>query len=344
MPPLHNLSARGPHDPVSSTPRRLPRSIRRTSSIDTTRPDGVTGRMVMEGRARDVLTTPEGDGVKLGEAELMAEVDGGSRELAKLHAVPDAPALQGLLGAVVGPGFRARVDAVLPEQREEQTLLYLLLDDLPGAGLVSGYTMLHADAVPRAKPDEYLGARSDMCAGWAHDGSMMVMLREHGQNPTPLGPPAPELARADDAIGWHELAELPPHGMRRIRRIDVIAPSDAADPHRLDVFFRDSHVDDVGAETVVHEYSVVAHVDEATRTVLDIEANADVLPWMECPAAVGSATRLIGHGLDDLRPWVRETFVGTSTCTHLNDVLRGLTDVNVLLDQLSQSVRSSREG
>jgi hypothetical protein len=334
VPPLHNLSARGPHDPVASTPARAPRSIRRTSSIDTTRPDGVTGRMVMEGRARDVLTTPDGAGVTLGEAEVVAGADGASRELALIRTVPDAPALQQLLGAVVGPGFRARVDDVVPEERERQSLLYLLLDDLPGAGLVSGYSMLHADAVPRSRPDEYLGARSDMCAGWAHDGSMMVMLREHGQNPTPLGPPAPELARADDDMGWHALADLPPHGMRRIRRIDVIAPSGDAGSHHLDVFFRDSHVDDHGAETVVHEYSVVADVDEATRTVLDIEANADVLPWMECPAAVGSATRLIGHGLDDLRPWVRETFVGTSTCTHLNDVLRGLTDVNVLLDQL----------
>jgi hypothetical protein len=342
--PLHNLSARGPHDPVSSTPARAPGSIRRTSSIDTTRPDGVTGRMVMNGRARDVLTMSNGEGVTLGEAELVADVDGVSRELTTIRTLPDAPALQGLLGAVVGPGFRARVDDVVPEHREQQSLLYLLLDDLPGAGLVSGYTMLHADAVPRGRPDEYLGARSDMCAGWAHDGSMMVMLREHGQNPTPLGPPAPELVRADDAIGWHSMADLPPHGMRRIRRIDVITPSDAGDPHHLDVFFRDSHVDDRNVETVVHEYSVVADVDATTRTVLDIEANADVLPWMECPAAVGSASRLIGHGLDDLRPWVRETFVGTSTCTHLNDVLRGLADVNVLLDQLSQSVRSSREG
>ena len=300
--------------------------------------------MVMNGRARDVLTMPDGEGVTMGEAELTAEVDGASRELAMIRTVPDAPALQTVLGAVVGPGFRARVDGVVPEQRELQSLLYLLLDDLPGAGLVSGYSMLHADAVPRARPDEYLGARSDMCAGWAHDGSMMVMLREHGQNPTPLGPPAPELARADDAIGWHALAELPPHGMRRIRRIDVIPPASSADPHRLDVFFRDSHVDDKSVETVVHEYSVIATVEEGTRTVLDIDANADVLPWMECPAAVGSASRLIGHGLDDLRPWVRETFVGTSTCTHLNDVLRGLADVNVLLDQLSRSVRSSREG
>ena len=53
---------------------------------------------------------------------------------------------------------------------------------------------------------------------------------------------------------------------------------------------------------------------------------------MECPGALGSAARLAGQPLADLRPWVRETFTGTSTCTHLNDVLRGVADVDHLID------------
>jgi hypothetical protein len=335
VPPLTNLDARGPHNPVASTPRRVAGSIRRTSSIDTTRPDGIAGRMVMEGRARDAVTAVDGAGVTLGDARVIAEVHGATRELATFRTDPEVAVLQSLLGVVVGPGFRARMDEVVPEQREQHSLLYLLLDDLPGAGLVSGYAMLRADAVPRGRPDEYLGARADLCAGWASDGSMMVMLREHGQNPTPLGPPAPRLTRPDDPIGWHDISDLPPMGMRRLRRIDVIPPAETNGPHRVDVFFRDSYFDDAAAETVVHEYSVGATVDGETRTVLTIDATANVLPWQECPAAIASATRLVGHGLGDLRPWVRETFVGTTTCTHLNDVLRGLTDVGTLLDQLA---------
>ena len=335
MPPLHNLDARGPHDPVASTPSRVPGSIRRTSSIDTTRPDGITGQMVMDGRARDVLTRADGEAVKVGAANVLATVDGASRELQTFRSSPEIPALQSLIGSVVGPGFRAKADDVVAAEREAHSLLYLLLDDLPGAGLVSGYAMLDADAVPKSRPDEYLFARSDLCAGWASDGSMMVMIREHGQNPTPLGPPAPDLPRTDDAESWHEMASLPPTGMRRIRRIDVLPPAAPSEPHRVDVFFRDSYANTEGAESVVHEYRVAAGVDSATRTIVDIEATADVLPWMECPAAVGSAGRLVGHGLADLRPWVRETFVGTSTCTHLNDVLRGLSDVGVLLDEVA---------
>jgi hypothetical protein len=52
---------------------------------------------------------------------------------------------------------------------------------------------------------------------------------------------------------------------------------------------------------------------------------------MECPGAVGSAHRLAGMPLSELRPWVRRELTGVSTCTHLNDTLRSLADVTVLL-------------
>jgi hypothetical protein len=111
----------------------------------------------------------------------------------------------------------------------------------------------------------------------------------------------------------------------------MTAPEPGA-PHPVAVFFRDTHMDADGRETIVHEYSVDLTVDPTTRTVAAITAHADVLPWKECPGAVASAARLVGHPLADLRPWVRETFVGTTTCTHLNDVLRGIADVDHLLD------------
>src|SRR6202035_812938 len=120
------------------------------------------------------------------------------------------------------------------------------------------------------------------------------------RSPVPLGPPAPALEPADDSLGWHVMAALPPHGMRRRRRIDVVAPAPAGGPYLVDAVFRDSHVDGEGTETVVHEYGVTATVDAASGTVASIDATADVLPWAECPAAVGSAARLVGHTLSDL--------------------------------------------
>ncbi|MBM3672294.1 MAG: DUF2889 domain-containing protein [Actinobacteria bacterium] len=344
MPPLTNLDARGPHQPVAGTPSRVPGSIRRTSSIDSTRhrPPGDVegdpwGQMTMDARGRDLRTGPDGTASVMRTASVTAEVSGVFRELEALRAKPERAELQQLVGTPVGPGFRAKVDALVPDERDAHSLLYLLLDDLPGAGLVSGYSMLQADAVPKAEPgterhDEYLIARSDLCAGWAADGSMMTMIREHGKNPTPLGPEAPAIW-ASDNVGWHDIEPLAPTAMRRIRRIDVL-PTEDGQVHPVDVFFRDSYANAEGVETVVHEYSVSACIDATERTVASINATANVLPWQECPGAIASAGRLVGHALADLRPWVRETFTGTTTCTHLNDVLRGLSDVGVLLDSL----------
>lgn len=288
----------------------------------------------MTGRARDLLTTPGGDAVVVAEAELTAVVDGTSRVLQSLDTEPPLAGGTELLGAVVGPGFRGRVDAAAPRERDLRTPLYLLLDDLPGAALVSGYALLSEGAAGRVRDDAYLTTIVDLCAGWASDGSMMQLIREHGQNPTPLGPRAPDLRPDDDPIALHALPELPPTGMRRFRRVDVTAPVAPGGLHEVDAFLRDSHVDRAGIETAIHEYSVVATVDATSRTIVDIAASPNVLPWQECPAAIGSATRLRGHELADLRAHVRATFVGTSTCTHLNDVLRGLADVDVLLERL----------
>lgn len=309
--------------------------MRRTTSIDTTRPDGLTGRMVMVGRARDLVTDASGDAVVVGEAEVEAEVDGASRELRAISGRPAVADLDVLTGAVVGRGFRGKVEAAAPDERDRRSLLYLLLDDLSGASLVSGYALLSTDLAGTKTNPDHLAMTADLCAGWATDGSMMQLIREHGQNPTPLGPRAPRLEPADDPIAFHELPVLPPNGMRRLRRIDVTAPSEAGGLHVIDAFMRDSHVDGDGVEIVLHEYTVAATVDAATRTIVDIAATPDVLPWMECPAAVASAERLKGHGLADLRAHVRKTFVGTTTCTHLNDVLRGLADVEVLLDEIA---------
>jgi hypothetical protein len=97
----------------------------------------------------------------------------------------------------------------------------------------------------------------------------------------------------------------------------------------VDAHFRDSYVDDEG-ETVVHEYTVVARVDVATSTVLEATATPRVLPWFECPEAAASAGRLAGRTLESLRAGVRAEFLGASTCTHLNDMLRALADVGAL--------------
>jgi hypothetical protein len=67
-----------------------------------------------------------------------------------------------------------------------------------------------------------------------------------------------------------------------------------------------------------------------------------VLPWVECPGALASADRLTDMPVAELRDHVRREFKGTSTCTHLNDTLRSLGDVDVLVDGLSADAGSAR--
>ena len=334
---IHDDSVAGPHNPVPPAPPRRPGTVRRTSTIDTSRPEGIMGPPDIDARARDLWTAPDGSTALVAEATIAAHLDGPQHHLLGIASTPAAPGLQALVGSVVGPGFRAKVDLAVPELRGTGVPLYLLLDDLPGATLVSGYSMLRAGVIGEIVHDEYLDARGDLCAGWAVEASMMTIIKKTGRNPVPFGPEAPPVERADDPLAFHAMEPLAPFGMRRLRRLDVMTPDTPADPYPADVFFRDSHVDGDGIETIVHEYSVSVTVDGATRTIVTIGANADVLPWQECPAAIGSAARLAGMPLTDLRPWVRETFVGTTTCTHLNDVLRGLADLDQLIDVVGAS-------
>jgi hypothetical protein len=175
--------------------------------------------------------------------------------------------------------------------------------------------------------------QADLCAGWKAGGTIMQGFAENNP-PVVTGPDAPSLDDGDP-LAWHELpGPLPVHGMRRRRRIDVLPLADgtgSADAAiwAIDAHFRDSYVDEEG-ETVVHEYTVVARVDAATEVFLEAEATPRVLPWFECPEAAASAGRLAGRDLASLRAGVRAEFLGATTCTHLNDMLRALADVGGL--------------
>jgi hypothetical protein len=105
---------------------------------------------------------------------------------------------------------------------------------------------------------------------------------------------------------------------------------------RVEAMFRDSYRDSDGDESVVHEYRVDARVDRATLRILAVEAEPRVLPWTECPTAAASAPRLVGLDVREVRQHVRGTFVGISTCTHLNDLLRSLGDVAGLVAPLAR--------
>jgi hypothetical protein len=318
----------GPANPVASSPTRRAGSARRTTSIDTSRPTGLEHGSVVDGRARDIVTGPSGAVDRHHEQRMLAHI-APNRELMAIEADPPEPRLPELLGTPVGPGFRARMAELLPDHARDQTLLYALLDDLPGATLVSGYAILRGSSdTPAARASEqHVRASEDMCAGWARDATIVVTFREKGSVPTPIGPGAPRLERDDDPLSWHPMDPLPREATRRRRRLDLLPPDPDSGRRLFNSHFRDSYRDAQGAESVVHEYVVDGSLDETGGRLGLVRADPRVLPWVECPGAIGSAARMAGRPLAELRSQVRTEFVGTSTCTHLNDTLRFLSDL-----------------
>ncbi|RDH77219.1 DUF2889 domain-containing protein [Mycolicibacterium moriokaense] len=325
----------GPQLPTTIRPPLTVGTVRRTSTIDThpagdgadrtgggQRADRTGGgqRADVELRARDAV------GRGQGAAETLDEIDVRARLAERvIDDITPRDRLAPLLGSRVGPGFRATVGRLFPDDVARASLLHLLLDDWVGASLVSGYAVQHAaitmgveENLPPGTADHMAG----ICAGFAEDASLVPYAKRNGTIPSVHGPVAPAL----DADGMHAVEPLRPHGMRRFRRLDL-NPDGGFDAH-----FRDSHVDGDGVETIVHEYTVEGSVDASTRTIASISAQVRVLPWQECPGAIGSAARTTGMRLSQVRERVRGEFVGTSTCTHLNDTLRAIADLDALLD------------
>jgi hypothetical protein len=114
--------------------------------------------------------------------------------------------------------------------------------------------------------------------------------------------------------------------------------------------FRDTYARPDGQVIVLHEYTITATLEpipsatvpptqvgdrsgpqsRSRSRVLSAQPTARVLPWPECPLAAASAERIVGHPVEDLRRLIKQEFTGISTCTHLNDLLASLAQVDSL--------------
>jgi hypothetical protein len=322
--PLHGI-----HQPTTATPARRANSVRRTTSIDMTRDAGSLDPAYLHGTGRDLWTAPDGSTHELGRAGFDATVDMIPRVVQSISTIPGFAAVSRLVGAPAMSGFRGAVDRVAPELRRQRQLLYTLLDDIPVATLISGHA-LSASGLLGGMKSGYLPV-ADQCAGFATGGLLMSSF-ENGDPVVVTGPIAPDIDDSTDALAWHRLESLPIHGMRRRRRLDVA--EDASGTLSIDAMFRDSYVRGDGQETIIHEYTLNATVDPATEVIGRCDAVPRVLPWQECPGAVDSAPRIAGMCLEDLHFWVRRELTGTTTCTHLNDLLRSVADARTLMQVL----------
>jgi hypothetical protein len=319
-----------PRGSAASAPPRRPGSVRRTATLDFTWPDGLAGNTVLDGRARDLRTTNDGTATVLAQAGLRMVSDPG-RIIGEISSSPKLPGLASLVGEPAMSGYRRRLAATgAPDV--VGTPLYQLLDDVPGATLVSGaawqrwYDM---DAYLRIKADVSQRVMTDVCTGYQRGSSALeadgtLRWRQDRQ-------PAVDIDAVDDDLAWHPHPRPDGVTMRRARRIDVWADGPLL---QVDAFFQDSSTLPEGGRQSIHEYTLTAAADLETGTVRTIAPVARVLPYDECPLAVANVAALTGLPLTGLRGAVLDRLRGPLGCTHLNDMLRALADVPALAQRI----------
>jgi hypothetical protein len=313
-------------------PLRRPGSIRRTSSIDSRWPEGVGQPWCLEGRAQDLLTPADGSAPSVVAHGSFSITASPMREILKVEVSPPHPRSHELVGVRAGGQSRVALVGIMGDVRG--TPLYQLLDDFAGASLVAGWIWSQWNPdwrKDRAIPEGAKGPREGVCTGFAPGASALASdgSVEVNHSSTVVGP----FNNPDDPAGWHVLGEQQGSPQsRRARRIDLWREDGLI---KVDAAFQDSGPGPTGARIAIHEYRVHAEVDPASGVLVTMQVLPLILPFQECPGASIKATRMIGQKVGDFRNAVIDTLPTTMGCTHLNDVLRGLSDIPVLANRLS---------
>ena len=304
--------------PQTTTPPRSPGSIRRSSHIGVQTLDDSPDLRV-HGAVRDVLTDGEGSGRALGGATLDCAV-APDRSVTSITSDPAEAALARLVGQVAHKGWRAAARDVV----SSDSCLSSLLDDVPIALLLSSYGALRQGSMDLLAVQPLMRRMRNLCAGWAEGATPMRTIDAGQPMPLPGVVPAPP-DPTSDPLDTEPRLPLAPGEVRRTRRLDV-TPGPTS---RIEASFRDSWCDPDGDEGVLHEYVVSATLDDEL-VVASIDAEPRVLPYDECTLAAASPQRLVGLPIAEVAERVRAS-ADTSTCTHLDDLLRSLVAVPALL-------------
>lgn len=325
-------------EPAGYAPPRRPGSIRRTSSLDLTWPQGRQGPLLLQGRARDALTSTSTESEKvvprIAREDTLELLLGTDRSIRRLESSADLPEFQQFVGARWGGEIRNGIASLLLEADISDRPLSLLLDDVSPLHLIAPWALMRWDAKiefeqQSAGKDAIRIARhprENVCTGY-RTGSKVL---EPDAPVAGRGCPILPLANPGDPLGWHPLDERREVSMRRTRRIDLWVDGNI----HVDADFQDSASLPEGGRVAVHEYRLTAEIDRQSERLVLLQAVPHALPWPECLNATDYLTRLINLPLCELRSQVVERLGGPSGCTHLNDAIRVLACAPVLLKQL----------
>ena len=252
-----------------------------------------------------------------------------------LRLTPDAAGLDALVGRRASTGFRRVIDESVDVTARFPRLPPARRGPCRHAGIADTRWRTHVNATTSSIEGIKLQGTQprlqvpDLCAGFHVGGTMEASLDEQGHPPILNGPVALSVeTHRMTSWGWHRFDPLPAHGMRRRRRIDVFG--ERARPRRR-VLPRQSH-----GRRGRRDRGARIHGRDNRRSARRC-TSSPATPRRACcrgssvprPRRVPAGSRACPSRA--LRPEVRARFVGPSTCTHLNDVLRGLEDVEWLV-------------
>ncbi len=270
------------------------------------------------------------------EADLELELDG-SQVITGATTRPTRRGTELLVGATAVRGFRASVEAALPEERTSATPLALLLDDVSTVAMIGtiAWSQHRADAEDYRSSIEaasaFLAAQDAKvaCSGFRRDGYYRKSIDRETMFPHWFR--AAGRLETDDEWAWHEMETPPDVCFRRRRRIDTWSDGACV---AVDAHYRDSVWGPEHDEVALHEYSLRATVDPGSNLLRTISVEANVLPFPECPSVTRQVGELVGRDVTALRAEVHRALPGIHGCTHLNDMLRGLSDVPALVEAI----------
>lgn len=230
--------------------------------------------------------------------------------------------------------MRKAMACVMPGEAEDATRLQRLLDDLAGAAYMSFTAWLgwqggmDAYTERTGMPSPAKRDVTNVCLSYAA-GSPSIKADGRGREEIANQPEAPAAAGFTGSQAFHALAEHDGPNAWRLRRTDVWHKDGAL---FVNARFQDSCglAGNPDRRRIFHEYGLSARVDRATLTLEAVDVTPVVLPYLTCEAAPATGDRMLGHHVAELRMLAPAQLRGTAGCTHLNDMLRSLIDVESL--------------
>lgn len=303
-----------------TTPPRPRGSVRRTTSLDVSWPDGRDGLVRFEGIGRDAATDKDGELIVLEHVSATVDVDPADRSVVAVDA-PDVAGASAVVGARVGREVRQAMLDHMPTDVQRGAPVVQLLDDLTGAWIVAAYALF---LWGEGDTGVLLGSTerrqmAGVCLGFAPGSS--AFAPDGGVNDRHMSASVDDLVDPEDPDGWHLLPSRTEMSLRRARRFDLTVTDDGI---VIDSMFQDSSTQPAGNRAGVHQYGVTASIAHEDLVLQGLEADPRILPYGECPMAMAGLAGFVGTPLIDLRDVVTKRLPGVHGCTHLNDAVRAL--------------------